>query len=185
MDPSTWMGDIWSFTTVDSLVIDDMEGYKDEEFLEIWATWIDGFNDPANGALVGANPGIGDFSPESTIVNGGDKSLPIHYDNSAAAQSEATRTFAVSQDWTRAGVTQLVVWFHGAAGNTGQMYLKLNGTKILYQGPAADLALAAWQAWNVDLASLGMDLQSVRSLAVGIEGNGATGTLYVDDISLE
>ena len=185
MDPSVWTGDVWSFTTVDAIVIDDMESYRDEEFFEIWATWIDGFNDPANGALVGANPGIGDFSPESTIVNAGDKSLPIHYDNSAAAQSEATRAFAVSQDWTRAGVTQLVVWFHGTAGNTGQMYLKLNGTKILYEGPAADIALAAWQAWNIDLASLGMDLQSVRSLAVGIEGSGATGTLYVDDISLE
>ena len=185
MDPSTWTGDIWSFTTADAIVIDDMESYKDAEFLEIWATWVDGFDDPANGALVGANPGIGDFSPESTIVQGGNQSLPIHYDNSAAAQSEATRTFAVALDWTRAGVTQLVVWFHGAAGNTGQLYLKVNGTKIPYQGPAGNIALAAWQPWSIDLASLGMNLQSVRSLAVGIEGNGATGTLYVDDISLE
>ncbi|MCH8219544.1 MAG: hypothetical protein IH892_22555, partial [Planctomycetes bacterium] len=63
--------------------------------------------------------------------------------------------------------------------------LKVNGTKIPYQGPAGNIALAAWQAWSIDLASLGMNLQSVRSLAVGIEGNGATGTLYVDDISLE
>ncbi|MCH8219016.1 MAG: hypothetical protein IH892_19835, partial [Planctomycetes bacterium] len=158
MAPSVWTGDVWSFTTADAIVIDDMESYKDEEFLEIWATWIDGFGDPANnGALVGANPGIGDFSPESTIVHGGNKSLPIHYDNGAAAQSEATRTFAVAQDWTRAGVTQLVVWFHGAAGNTGQMYLKVNGTKIPYEGPAGNIALAAWQAWSIDLASLGMN----------------------------
>ncbi|MCH8215762.1 MAG: discoidin domain-containing protein [Planctomycetes bacterium] len=184
MEPSTWTGDVWSFTTADVIIIDDMESYKDEEFFEIWATWIDGFDDPANGALVGANPGTGDFSPESTIVHGGNKSLPIHYDHSAAAQSEATRSLAVSQDWTRAGVTQLVVWFHGAAGNTGQMYLKVNGTKIPYDGPAGNIALAGWQVWNIDLASLGMNLQSVRSLAVGVEGNGATGTLYVDDITL-
>jgi hypothetical protein len=186
MDPSNWTGDVWSFTTADTIVIDDMESYEDEEFLEIWATWIDGFGDPANnGALVGANPGTGDFSPESTTVHGGNKSLPIHYDNGGAAQSEATRTFAVSQDWTRAGVTQLVVWFHGAAGNTGQLYLKVNGTKIPYEGPAGNIGLAAWQAWSIDLAGLGMDLRSVRSLAVGVEGNGATGTLYVDDIALE
>ncbi|TDI85459.1 MAG: hypothetical protein E2O78_04545, partial [Caldithrix sp.] len=170
MEPSTWTGDVWSFTTADVIIIDDMESYKDEEFFEIWATWIDGFDDPANGALVGANPGTGDFSPESTIVHGGNKSLPIHYDNSAAAQSEATRSLAVSQDWTRAGVTTLVVWFHGAAGNTGQMYLKVNGTKIPYDGPAGNIALAGWQVWNIDLASLGMNLQSVRSLAVGVEG---------------
>ncbi|MCH8194105.1 MAG: discoidin domain-containing protein, partial [Planctomycetes bacterium] len=185
LDPSTWTGDVWSFTTADAIVIDDMESYKDEEFLEIWATWVDGFGDEANnGALVGANPGIGDFSPESTIVHGDNQSLPIHYDNSAAAQSEATRIVAISQDWTRAGVTTLVVWFHGAAGNSGQLYLKVNGTKIPYDGPAGNIALAAWQPWNIDLASLGMNLQSVRSLTVGIEGNGATGTLYVDDITL-
>ncbi|MFB3079219.1 MAG: hypothetical protein ACE1Y4_14565, partial [Lysobacterales bacterium] len=184
--PSTWTGDVWSFTIADAIVIDDMESYEDAEFLEIWATWIDGFGDKANnGALVGANPAIGDFSPESTIVHGDNQSLPIHYDNSAAAQSEATRTFAVSQDWTRAGVAQLVVWFHGAAGNTGQMYLKVNGTKIPYDGPAGNIALAGWQPWNIDLASLGMNLQSVRSLAVGVEGNGATGTLYIDTITLE
>ncbi|MCH8194436.1 MAG: hypothetical protein IIA65_10535, partial [Planctomycetes bacterium] len=156
-----------------------------EEFLEIWATWIDGSHDPANnGALVGTNPEIGDFSPETGIVHAGGRSLPIHYDNSAAAQSEATRTFVVPQDWTRAGVTTLVVWFHGAAGNTGQLYLKVNGIKIPFDGPAGNIALAAWQPWSIDLASLGMNLQSVRSLAVGIEGNGATGTLYVDDITL-
>ncbi|MCH7918053.1 MAG: metallophosphoesterase family protein [Planctomycetes bacterium] len=184
-EPLTWTGDVWSFTTVDAIVIDAMERYKDEEFLEIWATWIDGSHDPANnGALVGTNPEIGDFSPETGIVHAGGRSLPIHYDNSAAAQSEATRTFVVPQDWTRAGVTTLVVWFHGAAGNTGQLYLKVNGIKIPFDGPAGNIALAAWQPWSIDLASLGMNLQSVRSLAVGIEGNGATGTLYVDDITL-
>ncbi|MCH8219660.1 MAG: hypothetical protein IH892_23150, partial [Planctomycetes bacterium] len=33
MDPSTWEGTVWSFTTVDAIIIDDMESYKDEEFL--------------------------------------------------------------------------------------------------------------------------------------------------------
>ncbi|MCH8218216.1 MAG: hypothetical protein IH892_15775, partial [Planctomycetes bacterium] len=75
MDPSIWTGDVWSFTTADVIVIDDMESYRDAEFLEIWATWIDGFGDEANnGALVGANPGTGDFSPESTIVHAGKQS---------------------------------------------------------------------------------------------------------------
>ncbi|MCH7921379.1 MAG: LamG domain-containing protein, partial [Planctomycetes bacterium] len=162
MDPSTWTGDVWSFTTADAIIIDDMESYRDQEFFEIWATWIDGFGDEANnGALVGADPGTGNFSPETDIVHGGSRSLPIHYDNGAAAQSEATRSFAVSQDWTRAGVSQLVVWFHGAAGNTGQLYLKVNGTKIPYQGAAGNIGLAAWQAWSIDLASLGMNLQRV------------------------
>jgi len=139
-------------------------------------------DDPANGSLVGNGAG---GTPETDIVHGGSQSLPMSYDNRSAAQSEATRTFAVSQDWTRSGVTHLVVWFHGAAGNTGQMYLKINGTKISYDGSAGNIGLAAWQAWSVDLASLGMNLQSVGSLTLGVDGNGATGTLYVDDIALE
>ncbi|MCH8219556.1 MAG: discoidin domain-containing protein, partial [Planctomycetes bacterium] len=53
MDPSIWKGIVWSFTTADTIPIDDMESYKDAEFLEIWATWVDGFDDPANGSLVG------------------------------------------------------------------------------------------------------------------------------------
>ncbi|MCH8219073.1 MAG: hypothetical protein IH892_20120, partial [Planctomycetes bacterium] len=48
MDPSEWAGAIWSFTTQESIVVDAMESYKDEEFFEIWATWIDGFEGPAN-----------------------------------------------------------------------------------------------------------------------------------------
>ena len=104
MDPSTWIGDAWSFTTVDALVIDDMETYADKEFLEIWATWVDGFDDPTNGSLVGADPAIGDFAPETGIVHGGSQSLPIWFDNSTVPISEATRTFEQTQDWTRSGV---------------------------------------------------------------------------------
>ncbi|MHC4174668.1 MAG: hypothetical protein ACYTBX_16815, partial [Planctomycetota bacterium] len=36
----------------------------------------------------------------------------------------------------------------------------------------------------IDLASLGLNLQNVTKLAIGIDGNGASGTLYVDDIRL-
>ena len=167
-------------STTDAIVIDDMEGYRDQEFLEAWTTWIDGFDDPSNGALVG-NGATG--SPEYDRVHAGVQSLPITYDNSTAAQSEATRTFALAQDWTRGGATQLLVWFYGAAGNTGQLYLKINGTKIP-AGPSATIGLAGWRAWSTDLGSLAMNLQSVRSLAMGVEGNGAIGTLYIDDIAL-
>ncbi|MHC4487235.1 MAG: LamG-like jellyroll fold domain-containing protein [Planctomycetota bacterium] len=48
----------------------------------------------------------------------------------------------------------------------------------------ANLALTGWQAWNIDLASSGASLQNVTKLAIGIDGNGASGTLYVDSIGL-
>ncbi|MCH8215387.1 MAG: hypothetical protein IH892_01310, partial [Planctomycetes bacterium] len=122
MDPSTWEGTVWSFTTVDTISVDDMESYKDAEFLEIWATWVDGFDDPANGSLVGGTAGI----PETGIVHGGSQSLPLDFDNSAAAVSEATRTFDAPMDWTRHGVQGLVLYLNRGADNTGggQVYVK-------------------------------------------------------------
>ena len=112
-------------------------------------------------------------------------SMTLSYSNtSGAASSEATRTFAVPQDWTQYGIQTLGIWFQGVAGNTGQLYIKINGSKIPYNGQASDLAQAGWQNWNIDLAASGVNLKSVRSLTVGIEGTGAAGTLYVDDIQL-
>ena len=188
MDPSIWEGAVWNFTTADTIPIDDMESYKDEEFLEIWATWIDGFDDPANGSLVGAAPAIGDFAPETGIVNGGSQSLPIWFDNSTVAISEATRTFEQTQDWSRSGVKTLVLSFSRGAENTGngRVYVKVNDTKVVHPEDPAALPPAwdQWAQWNIDLTALGTDLTRVRSLTVGIEGAGANGVVYVDDIQL-
>ena len=156
----------------------------------IWATWIDGFEDPANnGALVGADPAIGDFAPETDIVNGGSQSLPIWFDNSTVAISEATRTFEQTQDWTRSGVTTLVLSFSRGAENTGngRVYVKVNDTQVVYQEDPGTLPPGwdQWTQWNIDLSALGTDLTRVRSLTIGIEGAGAKGVLYVDDIQLE
>ncbi|MCH7567244.1 MAG: discoidin domain-containing protein, partial [Nitrospirae bacterium] len=184
MDPSTWMSDVWSFTTVDSLVIDDMEGYKDEEFLEIWAHWVDGFEDPTNGSIVGT--GSSGNEPETSIVYEGSQSLPMTVDNTTAARSEATRTFDAAQDWTRSGIQSLVLYFKRGADNTGggQVYVKINDTKVVYEG-AADLPPGwdVWTQWNIDLSAVA-DVTSVRSLTIGVEGAGATGVLYVDSIQL-
>ena len=186
MDPSVWTGDLWSFTTADTITVDDMESYRDEEFLEIWATWIDGFDDPGNnGAVVGAVPSLGDFSPESTIVNGGSQSLPIHFDNSGAPRSEATRTFAASQDWSKHGVQGLVLSFHGSVDNTGgRLYVKVNDTQVVYDGDPADLQLIGWHKWTIDLGELpAATRDAVRSLTIGIDGGGS-GVVYIDEIFL-
>ncbi|MCH8219683.1 MAG: LamG domain-containing protein, partial [Planctomycetes bacterium] len=164
--PTEWAGDVWSFTTVGSIVIDDMESYRDEEFLEIWATWIDGFDDPANnGAIVGAVPSLGDFSPETDRVHGGSQSLPLHYDNRTAAQSEATRTFDTPMDWTEHGVASLVLYFEGSSTNTGgNFYVKINDTKIAYDGDASNLMRLGWNKWTLILAEVGANLSRVSSL---------------------
>jgi len=185
---TTWQSNIWNFTTHDHLIVDDFEDYNDYPPNEIWSTWIDGYGVSTNGATVGyPNPDWNqdEHYVETVIVNGGEQAMPFFYDNtSGAAYSEGERTFAVSQDWTAVGVQTLALYFHGTAGNTGQLYVKVNGSKVVYDGDAADIQRTGWQAWNIDLASFGTNLQSVTTLAIGIDGNGTSGTLYFDDIRL-
>jgi hypothetical protein len=111
--------------------------------------------------------------------------MPLAYNNAGGATySEAERTFAVGQNWIRAGAATLVLYFHGAEGNTGQLYVKVDGSKVVYDGDAGDIAKVEWKQWTIDLASLGAGVQNVTKLSIGIDGNGATGKLYIDDIRL-
>jgi hypothetical protein len=50
---SPWTGPLWSFTTANFLIIDDMESYNDLDEADpasnrIYLAWIDGFDDPTN-----------------------------------------------------------------------------------------------------------------------------------------
>jgi len=186
--PATLQGELWSFTTREFLVVDDFESYNDldptdPESNRIFNVWLDGYEVPTNGSLVGY-----ENAPfcEQTIVHGGKQSMPFFYSNTGgAAYSEAERTFAVGQDWTKYGIKTLSLWFYGDASNTAeQMYVKVNGVKVVYGGNVTDIQSASWHEWNIDLASLGASLQNVTNLAIGIDGSGTNGTLYLDNIRL-
>ncbi|MBN1362707.1 MAG: discoidin domain-containing protein [Sedimentisphaerales bacterium] len=178
-----WEGEVWSFTTQDAYLVDGFETYTDneEEGLAIWQTWIDGFGTTDNGAQVGHNQ-----LPyaERNIVRQGAQSMPFYYNNSALPRSEAKRTFTTPQDWTRGGAATLMLSFQGSADNTaGQLYVKINDAKVVYDGDASDLSKSFWIPWPIDLAAVGTDLTNVQSLAIGVE-NGGNGALYFDAIAL-
>ncbi|MBL7143410.1 MAG: hypothetical protein ISS76_04195, partial [Phycisphaerae bacterium] len=71
---SPWTGPLWSFTTANFLIIDDMESYNnldesDPASNRIYLAWIDGFDNPAtNGSVVG---NLNAPFAEQTIVNNG------------------------------------------------------------------------------------------------------------------
>jgi len=175
-------GDVWSFTTEDSIAVDDFEGYTDDEGSRIYESWIDGLTTGASGSTVGYMEAP--FA-EKKIVHGGTQSMPLAYDNTAAPQySEAERAFDSVQDWTTHGVTTLVVNFHGQTTNSpASLYVKINGTKITYNNGAAATAMNLWKQWAIPLAGTGVNLKSVKSLTIGVAGGGK-GTLFVDDIRL-
>jgi hypothetical protein len=67
------------------------------------------------------------------------------------------------------------------------MYIKINNTKILYDGDASNIARRRWTQWNIDLAASGVNRSNVTSLTIGFERTGATGgsgTVLIDDIRL-
>ncbi len=186
--PTTLEGDLWNFTTPAYLVVDDFESYNDLDPTDpaskrIFTVWIDGYGIPTNGSIVGYD--VAPFA-EHTIVHGGEQSMPFFYSNTGgAAYSEATLTLSPPRDWTKNSIKSLSLWFHGDQNNTaGQLYVKVNGSKVVYDGDAADITQGWYQQWNIDLASLGAGVQNVTTLSIGIDGNGASGTLYFDDIGL-
>jgi hypothetical protein len=65
---------------------------------------------------MGHNPAQGDVM-ETDIVHGDGQSAPVYYGNDGKSVSEVDRTFAVPQDWTRSGITTLVLHFQGDPGN--------------------------------------------------------------------
>jgi hypothetical protein len=100
-----------------------------------------------------------------------------------------TSDLGIDPDWTKAGVKVLTLYFYGDPDNTagapGQMYVKLNGVDVSYDGDDSDIQEASWHEWNIELSSLvGVDLQSVTKIIIGIGNVGASGIVYFDDIRL-
>ncbi len=115
LDPnSPWRGDVWSFTTINHLTVDNFESYNDidppdPDSNRIFEAWIDGFGTTDNGALVG-----NELPPyaEQTTIHGGKQSMPFFYNNNMK-YSEAVKTLDSQRDWTKNGVTELSLWFKG------------------------------------------------------------------------
>jgi len=191
--PTTLDGDVWNFTTREFLVVDDFESYNgldptDPESNRIFNTWIDGYEQPTNGSLVGydAPP----FTEQSNVYTG-KQAMPFFYDNSGTARySEAELTLSPAQDWTKHGITVLSLRFCGDPNNAvEQMYAKLNGSKVVYDGDAADIATLQWKQWIIDVASFGTSLQNVTKLSIGFGDEtsmtpGGSGKVLFDDIQL-
>jgi hypothetical protein len=187
---SPWTGPVWSFTTANFLIIDDMEGYNDLDPTDpasnrIFNAWIDGYDDATNGSLIGyANPPFAELS----IVHSGSQSMPFEYDN-AVGKSEATLTLTSNRDWTVNGVDTLTIWYRGDRDNAAEnLYVALNGNAMVnHENPEA-AQISRWTAWNIDLhkfADQGVNLTNVNSITLGLSSvTGGAGIMYFDDILL-
>ncbi len=191
---SPWTGNVWNFTTVDFIVIEDFEDYNDYPPDEIFSTWIDGYGTTTNGSTAGyAVPDwdAGENYVETTIVHGGGQSMPLFYDNNFK-YSEAAMTLT-QRDWTEEGVGVLSLWFRGDASNAAEpMYVALNGSAVVYHGNPDAAQIGAWTEWRIDLqefAAQGVNLANVNTIAIGFGDKnnlqaGGSGMVFFDDIRL-
>ena len=202
---SPWIGNVWSFTTADYLIIDDFEDYDAGEN-QIWYAWLDGLGygvpgtepySPGNGT----GSAVGDESSpsytEQTNVHGGRQAIPLFYNNDqqfSAKYSEVEMTLVYPRDWTEKGVGILTIWFMGEPDNVAEpLYVALNGSAVItHDNPDAAL-VGEWMRWDIDLqvfADKGIDLTNVDKFAIGLgtRGNittpGGSGKMYFDDIGL-
>ncbi|NQV35897.1 MAG: discoidin domain-containing protein, partial [Phycisphaeraceae bacterium] len=198
--PPVWAGPVWSLSTSTAVVVDDFESYSNESPNRPFQTWTDGFGYSADeffpagyggngtGAGVGhdiwslASPQYnGDIMETDIVISGSAQSMPFNYNNA----SETTRTFAEPQNWTTFEISTLSLWFFGDAGNdAATLYVKINDSKVNYDGNVSDLTQAGWHAWNISLSAFNTNLQSVNSMSIGVEGNNVSGVLTLDDIRL-
>jgi hypothetical protein len=191
---SPWTGPLWSFTTANFLIIDDFESYNDldppdPQSNRIFEAWLDGYDIPTNGALVG-----NELPPyaEQSIVHSGIQSMPYFYDNSVG-NSEATLTLTSNNDWTVKGVNSLTIWYRGDSTNAAEnLYVALNDSAVVNHDNPDAAQRASWTEWKIDLqafADQGVDLVNITSITIGL-GNranpvaGGAGMLYFDDIRL-
>jgi len=140
-DATVYKGQVWSFSVLNFVVIDDFEGYTDDAGNRVFEKWSDGWGTTTNGALVGyADPKLdaGEHFIETFIAHGGEQSMPFFYDNDHKS-SEARLPLSDSlRDWTQDGVASLSLWFRGYAPYVGGFAQRAGGVYDL-TGAGADI----------------------------------------------
>ncbi|MHC4625333.1 MAG: hypothetical protein ACYS4W_15680, partial [Planctomycetota bacterium] len=200
--PELWKGAVWRFTTVDCIVVDDMEQYNDGN--PLWDTWNDGAeNSTASLIYLGSV-----VAAPADPMRGGQQSLGYFFDNSGylgAYYAEAERGIDDPCDWTEFRVETLKLWFYGDPGNeiaaTDEMYVGLEDSRGLGSYAEArygdtndvnDITAGEWYEWNINLQSFGdggLNIRDVNKLYIGFGDRvapvaGGWGYVYFDDIRL-
>ena len=177
-------GHTWTFTAANYLTVEDFESYgTDADIQAAWPHNIEGFDYVF---LAADNPA--------------DKAMRLYYQNQYEPFfTEATRTFAGTQDWTRLGVETLSLSFTGQVDNVEQpMHLKVEdaaGNNAAIEHPYTHATQARqWHDWTVALSEIsaaGVDLSQVSKLTIGL-GDGTSSaqaeedldSIFIDDIRL-
>ncbi len=155
-----WKGNVWSFTTADFLIIDEMEDYNNYEYGRVFETWIDGYDDPCNGSIVGYP--APDFSAnesfvETDVIHSGNQSMPFFYDNDLKYSEATIALTGIKRNWTQQGLKSFSLWHIGHPPSDGSFIEGPAGTYTMtgsggdiwsVEGEEADEFHYAWKLLN-------------------------------------
>jgi hypothetical protein len=198
-------GDVWSFTVMEYIIVDDMESYNttDNKIADTWHGV--GYNS------TGAYISLADDPCDP--VNSGLQSMKYEYESNGSEwndlhyYAEAVRTFSEPCDLTQSGMRVLTLYFYGNPDNdanaTEQMYVGLEDINSYAESRYGDngedmndIRISQWQQWNIrlqDFNDAGLDLSDVRKIYIGFGDRsnlnpggirGGWGEVYFDDIRL-
>lgn len=192
----TERGQVWSFSVIDHVIVDDMERYDTDSPLTI-DYWDDMWAPNGTGAELAYKSG-NDYI-EMDIVHGGQKAMYMTYDNAGYNESRIDASFGGSYallcgtDLTVNGLAALEIWYYGDPAN-GQdtMFITLSdGTNTATVTQDADLTAEEWTSWLIALSDFsGVNLAAADTMSFGIgtpggtTPSGATGILLLDDFAL-
>ena len=192
-------GFVWSFTTVDHLVVDNFNSYA-PYINDISDTWLD-YYDNGSGAILSVN------IDENFAIDG--NSMIYEYNNTRRLPGNLFGSWAgantvdlptVGPDWTTGNTKSLRLFFYGDSANSAtvndKMYLALNdGVNVhsSYYPDVNDIKEKSWHEWNIDLEdfnSAGVNLANVSGITIGFGTylgglvSGGRGTVYFDEIEM-
>jgi hypothetical protein len=178
-------GRTWTFTTAECLAAEDFQSYADDAAIQ--AAWPHNIPGTFKYVLL-------------AVDSAGNKTMRLECQNQFDPFfTEATRTFATSQDWTQLGAEALSLAFAGDRTNVEHpMYVKVedaagHSAKVVHPFAYAGQS-QSWLDWTVALADFsagGVDLTRVKKLTIGLGSGQNSGQaaedrdgIYVDDIRL-
>ena len=205
-EPNVWKGEVWSFSTLDSLLVDDFDSYDNDNPLVYdessdTGTWIDYWTNDTGSEL---------FLETDPLLTRDGNSMKFIYDNSSktgttylGSEIEAdTADLICGPDWTVSGVKDFVLRYYGDATNSitanDQMYVALEdgdgNVGVLEHPDMNEFLVEEWREWNIDMQdfnNLGLDIKNISRIYIGFGGQrvgqssaGDSGTVYFDDIEV-
>jgi hypothetical protein len=171
-DVTTWYGDIWQFTTVSHLNVDDFDSYVNDAAL--YAVWDDYWTNDSGAEIF-----------TETILAYDGNSIMFKYDNTYRMSGNIYGSWAdadtvdlqVGSDWTVSGAKALKLAFYGDPSNSttvnDRMYVALDDGVTVhssYYPDLNDIKEPSWQEWKIDLEDFntaGTDLTSISRVSIG------------------